>query len=80
MKGLKVYHALRRADPQGGSVIFYSQRAGGPYYRWRFEELRGEWLSSRMHAGDLIVTELVYAPWNEIPATLKTTLSLHYVE
>ena len=80
MQGLRVYVDLKRTDPQVAGLIFYSQRAGGPYYRWRFEELRGEWLSSRMHAGDLIVTELVYAPWNEIPATLKTTLSLHYVE
>jgi len=80
MKGLRVYHDFRRADPQGGGRIFYSQRAGGPYYRWRYEELRGEWLCSRMHAGDLIVTELVSAPWKEIPATLKTTLDLHYVE
>jgi hypothetical protein len=80
MKGLRVYHDFRRADPQGGGVIFYSQRTGGPYYRWRYEELRGEWLCSRMHAGDLIVTELVSAPWKEIPAALKTTLGQHYVE
>ena len=76
MKGLRVYYV----NPQGVGLIFYSQRAGGPYYRWRFEELRGEWLSSRMHAGDLIVTELVYAPLKEIPAALKSTLDLHYME
>ncbi len=80
MKGLRVYLDLKRADPQGGGLIFYSQRAGGPYYRWRYEKLRGEWLSSRMHAGDLILTELVTAPWKELPGTLRTTLDLHYVE
>jgi hypothetical protein len=80
MKGLRVYLNLKRADPHGGGLIFYSQRAGGPYYRWQYEELRGEWLCSRMHAGDLSLTELVSAPWKDIPAALKTTLDQHYVE
>ena len=80
MKGLRVYLELKRADRQGKGLIFYSQRAGGPYYRWRYEELRGEWLCSRMHASDLIVTELVSTPWKEIPAALKATLDQHYVE
>ncbi|HZI87804.1 MAG TPA: hypothetical protein VFD48_13300 [Pyrinomonadaceae bacterium] len=79
MKGLRVYLDSTRADLQGGSLIFYSQRAGGPYYRWRYEEVRG-WLCSRMHAGDLTFTQLVSAPWKEIPAGLKTTLDQHYVE
>ena len=80
MQGLRVYLDLKRTDPQGESLIFYSQRAGGPYYRWRYEELRGEWLCSRMHARDLTVRALVSAPWKEIPAALKTTLDQHYVE
>jgi len=80
MKGLRIYLDLKRVNPQGEGVIFYSHRAGGPYYRWRYEERRGEWLCSRMHVGDLVITELVSAPWKEIPATLKSTLDLHYVE
>jgi hypothetical protein len=80
MQGLRIYLDLKRTDPQVGALIFYSQRAGGPYYRWRYEELRREWLCSRMPAGDLTVRELVAAPWKEVPAALKTTLVLHYVE
>ena len=79
VKGLRIYLDLKRSDPQGG-LIFYSHLAGGPYYRWRYEELRGEWLFSRIHAADLVVTELVSASWKEIPAALKSTLDLHYVE
>ena len=79
MKDLRVYLS-KRANPQGGGLIFYSQRAGGPCYRWRYEELRGEWLCSRMHAGDLTLTELVSAPWKDIPVLLKSTLDQHYVE
>lgn len=80
MKGLRVYLDPKRLDSHGGGLIFYSQRAGGPCYRWRYEELRGKWLGSRMHAGDLILTELISAPWKEIPAALRTTLDQHYVE
>ena len=80
MKGLRVYIDLKKANPQAGGLVFYSQRAGGPYYRWRYEELRGEWLSSRMHSGDVTLTELVSAPWKDLPAALKSTLDLHYVE
>ena len=80
MKGLRVYLDLKRVDLRGGGLTFYSQRAGGPYYRWRYEELRGEWLCSRMQAGDLTLSELVSAPWKDIPAALKTTLDQHYVE
>lgn len=79
MKGVRVYLNLKSADQQGGGLIFYSQRAGGPYYRWRYEELRG-WLCARMHLGDLTLTQLVSAPWKDIPAALKTTLDRHYVE
>ena len=79
MKGLRVYLSTR-VNPQGGGLVFYSQRAGGPCYRWRYEEIRGEWMCSRMHAGELTVTELVSAPWKDVPALLKTTLDQHYVE
>ena len=79
MKGLRVFLS-ERANPLGGGHIFYSQREGGPYYRWRYEELRGEWLFCRLHAGDLTLTELVSTPLKDIPALLKTTLDQHYVE
>ena len=79
MKGLRVFLS-KRASPLGGGHIFYSQRAGGPYYRWRYEELRGEWLYSRLHVGNVTLTELVSAPWKDIPALLKTTFDQHYME
>ena len=79
MKGLRVYLS-KRANPQGGGHTFYTQRAGGPCYRWRYEELRGKWIFSRMHATDLMLMELVPAPWKDIPALLKTTLDQHYLE
>jgi len=77
MNGLRVYVDLERP---AWCAVFYTRRAGGPYYRWRYEEPRGQWLGSRMHASELPVTELVSAPWKEIPAALKSSLNEHYVD
>jgi hypothetical protein len=33
-----------------------------------------------MHAFELPVTELVAAPWKEVPAALKASLDVHYVD
>ena len=80
MNGLRVYTDQRRPDTWSTGPIFYSRRAGGPYYRWRYEELRGCWQSSRVPAFELQVTELVSAPWKEVPAALKSRLDEHYVD
>ena len=78
MNGLRIYIDLRRPDTS--CAVFYSRRAGGPYYRWRYEELRGQWLGSRMRAFELPGTELVSAPWEAVPAALKSSLDEHYVD
>ena len=80
MNGLRVYIDLKRPDTLCADPVFYTRREGGPYYRWRYEELRGRWLGSRMHAFELPVTELVSAPWRDIPAALKLSLGEHYVD
>ena len=78
MNGLRIYIDLKRPDTS--FAIFYTRRAGGPYYRWRYEELRGQWLGSRMHSFDLPVMELVSTPWKEVPTALKSSLDEHYVD
>ena len=78
MNGLKVYIDLKRPDTL--FAIFYTKRAGGPCYRWRYEELRGQWLCSRMRAFELPVMELVSTPWKEVPNALKASLDEHYVD
>ena len=80
MQGLRVYVNPTRVDPWCGGAIFYTRRAGGPYYRWRYEELRGQWLGSRMHACELPVIDLVSTPWKEVPTALKSSLDEHYVD
>ncbi|HET6976212.1 MAG TPA: hypothetical protein VFI24_07810 [Pyrinomonadaceae bacterium] len=78
MNDLRVYIDIRRKPAL--CAVFYTRRAGGPYYRWRYEELRGQWLSSRMSAGELLVIELVSTPWKDVPTGLKSSLDGHYVE
>ena len=78
MTGITVYTDLKRSDIV--CAIFYTRRAGGPYYRWRYEELRGKWLSSRMRDFELAVMELVSTPWKEVPTALKSRLDEHYVD
>ena len=78
MNSLRIY--IDQKGREASCAIFYTRRAGGPYYRWQYEELRGQWLGSRMHAFDLPVAELVSAPWKEVPAALKSTLDGHYVD
>ena len=80
MRGLRVYINPNGRDRLCAGSIFYSRRGGGPYYRWRYEELRGHWQSSRLDVDDLAVTELVSTPWNGIPTALKTSLDEHYVD
>ena len=73
-----VYIDLKRSATL--CAVFYTRRAGGPYYRWEFEELRGKWLVSRMRAVELPVMELVSTSWKEVPTALKSSLDEHYVD
>ena len=41
MDQLRVYFNPESAHPNGGQRVFYSRRASGPFYRWRFEDELG---------------------------------------
>jgi hypothetical protein len=60
--------------------MFYSRRADGPYYQWRYEKVRGRWMFSRIAAIELSVKEFTLTPWKTIPDALKLSLSEHYLE
>jgi len=80
MNGLRIYIDQKKPGRWCADPVFYTRRAGGPYYRWQYEELHGRWLGSRMHSFDFPVTELVSAPWKELPAALRARLGEHYVD
>jgi hypothetical protein len=80
MNGLRVYIHPVGADVRAGHNLFYSRRAGGPYYRWLYEEALGQWQCSRVHLSDLTLRALCIASWKAVPTTLQTKLGEHYLE
>lgn len=77
MSGLQVYINTVGADMPG---VFYSRRAGGPYYRWCFEEEIVRWRSSRVHPSALALKAFCLANWKTVPPALQVRLDEHYLE
>lgn len=80
MNGLRIYSQLPSAGSPVGKETFYSRRADGPYYQWRYEEVRGRWVVSRLNTISVSVKEFTLTPWKNVPAALKLSLSDHYSE
>jgi hypothetical protein len=80
MNGLRVYSRPQAIDSPLGEVTFYSRRAHGPYYRWRYENVRGRWMSARIDAIQVSMKEFTVTPWKMIPDALKSSLKEHYLE
>jgi hypothetical protein len=80
MNGLRVYVNPVGTDTLNEHGVFYSRRADGPYYRWRYEEEFGRWRGSRVHLSDLTLRELCIASWKAVPRALQARLGEHYLE
>ena len=80
MNTLRVYINPTGATTQSPHGVFYSRRADGPYYCWRYEEGLGRWLSSRVNLPDFTRRALCIASWKVVPAALQSKLDEHYLE
>ncbi|MDX6692786.1 MAG: hypothetical protein QOF02_389 [Blastocatellia bacterium] len=81
MNGLRVYINAESADAHGSrQLVFYSRRAAGPYYCWRYEEQAGQWLCSRLHPPDWTPKTLCVASWKAVPVALQARLGEHYLD
>jgi hypothetical protein len=80
MNGLRVYVNAAVTDSQAGPSVFYSRRADGPYYLWRFEEKLGQWRVSRMPRTEATPKPLSLASWKIVPPALQARLGEHYME
>jgi hypothetical protein len=84
MNGLRVYFYTSGQDTRSSSSsspeAFYSRRADGPYYHWRYEETRGQWCCSRVRLPDPALKALSIANWKSVPTELQTRLGEHYLE
>jgi len=84
MNGLRVYFYTSGQDTRSSSSscpeAFYSRRADGPYYHWRYEETLGQWCCSRVRLPDPALKALSIANWKSVPTALQTRLGEHYLE
>lgn len=80
MRDLRVYIGAPDDKASDWPAAFYSRRAGGPIYRWLFEEESGRWRYARIDLTGQNVRLLSIAQWNTVPATLQAELWEHYLE
>jgi hypothetical protein len=80
MNGLRVYTNPAVTDPHSSHRVFYSRRADGPYYLWRYEEGPGQWRVSRMQRSESTPKPLSLASWKVVPPALQAKLGEHYME
>jgi hypothetical protein len=82
MNGLRVYFHPSGQDTRAARCpeAFYSRRADGPYYHWRYEEALGQWCCSRVHLPGAALKSLSIANWKSVPTALQARLGEHYLE
>lgn len=81
MRDLRVYvRRVVKEVPYCGHAVFYSRRADGPLYRWRYEETPGAWRYSRVRLSKPTLRVLSAASWDAVPAALQARLGEHYLE
>ena len=80
MRDLRVY--VRRVVKEAPAVppVFYSRRADGPLYRWRYEEAPERWHYSRVRLSKLTLSVLSIMSWEAVPPALRDRLGEHYLE
>jgi hypothetical protein len=80
MNGLRVYVNSTATNVPCKQGVFYSRRADGPYYRWRYEETLEQWRVSRVHLSHVGHKTLNIASWKDVPSALQSKLYEHYLE
>ena len=80
MLNLRVYTDKVSAGTPGVGGVFYSQRAGGPHYRWWLDEhgLR-QWHFTRLHPNEWNPKALSQSNQKEMPTALQARLAEHYM-
>jgi hypothetical protein len=80
MNRLRVYFNPAGTNTVGGQRVFYSRRADGPYYCWRYENKVGKWIVSRVSLSDPTRRVLSIASWGSVPDALQVRIGEHYME
>lgn len=79
MLNLRVHGERAGAGAPGAEVVFYTQRADGPHYRWRrVERGLGQWHFTRLHPAEWNPKILSRLNEKDVPAALQVRLAEHY--
>jgi hypothetical protein len=77
---LRVYADSVSADTPDAAGIFYSQRTGGPHYRWQLDEKGlGQWCFTRLHPAEWHPKAMFHLNQTDMPAALRARLAEHYM-
>ena len=80
MLNVRVHTDRVSAGMSGADGVFYTQRAGGPHYRWwRDEKGLGRWRFTRLHPTEWHPQILLLSNQKELPAALQERLAEHYM-
>src|SRR5260370_34854115 len=80
VNGLRIYINESTPGATSGDRVFYSRRADGPYYRWRYEKQIEQWRGPPVHAADFSPRELSMSNSKTVPSALQSRLIDHYQE
>src|SRR5260370_34913300 len=80
VNGLRIYINDTALEATSCDRVFYSRRADGPYYRWRYEKRLEQWRGARVHASDFSSKELSMSNWKAVPSPLQSKLVHHSQE
>lgn len=78
MLNLRVHTNQVNAGTLTPERVFYSQRTGGPHYRWRDEQGLGRWRFTRLRPAEWRPKILLPLHEEDMPATLQARLAEHY--
>lgn len=80
MHNLRVHTDRVSAGTHGAGGVFYSQRAGGPHYRWCLDERGlGQWNFTRLHPAEWHPKAHSHLDEKDMPAALQARLAEHYM-
>lgn len=80
VNGLRIYVNSGALGATDSDLVFYSRRADGPYYRWRYEERLKRWRGARVSASAFSPKQLSMSNWKTVPSALQRSLIDHYQE
>ena len=79
MRNLRIHTDRVSAGMPGAGGVFYSQRAGGPHYRWWLDKNEpGRWRFTRIRPAEWDPKVHSQLNHKEMPAALLARLAEHY--